>query len=143
MLDLRAILELLEDRQQAAVDDHGAIAGVIRDVREVVRVQSQVQCVQDEAAARDPEVGLVVLVMVPAQCRDPVAALEAETPQRDGELPRALHRVLVRRAMEALVGEARDDLAVPEVRLGAPQEMRERQLEIHHQSVHGTPPARG
>ena len=143
VLDLRAVLELLEQRQQAAVDDHGAVAGVIRDVREVVRVQAQVQRVQDEAAARDPEVRLVVLVMVPAERRDPVAALEAETLQRDRELPRAPHRVAVRRAVEALVGEARDDLAVAVVRLGAPQQMRQRQLEIHHQAVHGTPPARG
>ena len=44
--------------------------GVRRDVREVVRVQAQVQRVQDEAAARDAEVRLVVLVVVPAERRD-------------------------------------------------------------------------
>jgi hypothetical protein len=51
---------------------------VIRDVGEVVRVQPQVQRVQDEAAARNPEVRLVMLVMVPAQRRNAIAALEAE-----------------------------------------------------------------
>ena len=41
-------------------------------------MQAQVQRVQDEAAARDAEVRLEVLVVVPAERRDAVAALEAE-----------------------------------------------------------------
>ncbi len=102
-------------------------------------MQAQVQRVQHEAAARDAEVRLVVLVVVPAERRDPVAALEAELLQRDRELPCAPHRVLVRRAVEALVGEPRDDLAVAVVRLRAPQQVRQRQLEVHHQAVHGAP----
>jgi hypothetical protein len=120
VLDLRAVLELLEQRQEAAVDDHRAVAGVIGDVGEIVRVQPQVQRVEDEAAARDPEVRLVMLVVVPAQRRNAVAALEAEALQRDGELLRTPHRVAVGRAVEALVREACDDLAVAVVRLGAP-----------------------
>ena len=75
VLDLRAVAELLEQRQERAVDDHGLVAGVVRDVREVVRVQAQVQRVQHEAAARDAEVRLVMLVVVPAERRDAVAAL--------------------------------------------------------------------
>ena len=82
VLDLRPAEELLEQRQQAAVDDHGPVARVGRDVGEVVRVQAQVQRVQHEAAARDAEVRLVVLVVVPAERRDAVAALEAEALQR-------------------------------------------------------------
>jgi hypothetical protein len=35
VLDVRAVLELVEDRQQRAVDDDHAVAGVRRDVREV------------------------------------------------------------------------------------------------------------
>src|SRR5665811_555039 len=97
---------------------------------------------QDEAAARDAEVCLVMLVMVPAERRNPVAALEAEAFQCDRELPRAPHRVLVRRAVEALVWQARDDLAVAVVRLRPPQQMRQRELEIHHQAVHGAPRSR-
>ena len=52
-------------------------------------MQAQVQRVQDEAAARDAEVRLEMLVVVPAERRDAVAALEPELLQRDGELPRA------------------------------------------------------
>ena len=60
------------------VDDHRAVVRVRCDVREVVRVQAQVERVQHEAAARDAEVRLVVLVVVPAERRDAVAALEPE-----------------------------------------------------------------
>ena len=37
VLDRRPLPELLEQRQERAVDDHRAVAGVIRDVVEVVR----------------------------------------------------------------------------------------------------------
>ena len=93
VLDLRLVLELLPERQQRLVDDHGLVARVRRDVAEVVRVQPQVERVQDEAAARDPEVRLEVLVVVPAERRDAVAGLEAEPLQRDRELPRPLAEV--------------------------------------------------
>ena len=83
-----------------------------RDVREVVRVQAEVQRVQREPAARDPEVALHVLVVVPAERRNAVAALEAESLQRDRELLRAPRQVAVAVAVEALVGEAGDDLLV-------------------------------
>ena len=41
-------------------------------------MQAQVQRVQHEAAARDAEIRLVVLVVVPAERRHAVAALQAE-----------------------------------------------------------------
>jgi len=99
-------------------------------------VQPQIERVQHEAAARDAEVRLVMLRVVPAQRRDAVAALEAETLQRDRELARAPHRVAVRRATDALVGETRDDFAVAEVRFRPTQQVRQRELEVHHQAVH-------
>ena len=136
VLDRRSLAELVEQRQERAVDDHRAVAGVARDVVEVARVEAEVERVQDEASARDAEVRLVVLVVVPAEGRDAVAALEAGLLQRDCELPRAAERVAVVRAVEALVGEARDDLAVAEERLRPAHQVRQRQREVHHQAVH-------
>jgi len=77
VLDLCLADELVEQRLQALVDDHRAVAAVRRDVRQVVRMEAQVQRVQDEAAARDAEVRLVMLVVVPAERRHAVAALQA------------------------------------------------------------------
>src|SRR5205814_7396773 len=111
---------------------------MIRDVREVVRVQTQVQRVQHEPAAGDAEVRLVVLHVVPAERGNAVAPFEAELLERDRELLCAAHRLAMVRAVEALVGQPRDDLAVAEVRLRTLQDVRERQLEVHHLAVHGT-----
>jgi len=123
VLDRRLLPELLEQRQQRAVDDHGAVARMARDVAQVARVQPEVERVEDEATARDAEVRLVVLIVVPAQRRNAVAALEAGLAQRDGQLPRAAQRLAVVRAVEALVGEARDDLAVAEELLRPAQQV--------------------
>ena len=78
-------------------------------------MEAEVERVQDEAAARDPEVRLVVLVVVPAERRNAVAARESCLFERDRELPRAAHRVAVRGAVKALVGHPRDDLGVVEL----------------------------
>ena len=56
-------------------------------------MQAQVQRVEHEAAARDAEVRLVVLVVVPAERRDAIAALEPEPLQRDRERAGAAARV--------------------------------------------------
>jgi hypothetical protein len=136
VLDVRIALELLEEWEEAAVDDHGAVVRVAGDIREIGRVQPQVQGVQNEPAARDPEVGLEVLVVVPAQRRDAVSAVEAELLQGDGELPGSPRHVPVRVAVEALVGKPGDDLLVPEERLRSIQDRRERELVVHHQAVH-------
>ena len=137
VLDLRLVLELVEQRQQGLVDDDGLVVRVVGDVGEVARVQAEVERVQDEPGARDPEVRLEVLVVVPAQCGDPVAGLEAQLLQGDGELLGPPGHVRVRVAVEALVGEPRDDLLVAEERLRTPQDRRERQLVVvHHQALH-------
>ena len=124
MLDLRLVPELLEQRQQAAVDDDGLVAAVVRDVADVVGMQAQVERVQHEAAARDAEVRLEVLVVVPAQRRDAIAAREPQLLQRSGKGTRAPAEVRIRVAMEALVRQARNDLVAAEVRLGSPQDRR-------------------
>ena len=92
-------------------------------------MEAQVERVQHEAAAGDAEVRLQVLIVVPCKRRHAVAGLEAELPERDGELLRPARHVAVGVAVEALVGQAGDDLLVAEERLRAPQQRRERQLE--------------
>ena len=115
-----------------------AVAGVARDVAEIVRVEAQVERVQDETGAGDAEVRLQVRVVVPGERGDAVAALEPELLQPDRELARTAGEVGVGVAMERAVGEARDDLLLREVRLGPAQDRRKRQLVVHHQAVHLT-----
>ncbi len=136
VLDLRLGFELVETGEQRPVDDHRLVARVRRDVREVGRVEAEVERVQDKAAAGNAEVALVVHVVVPGEGRDAVARLEAEVLEGNGELLRPAHRLADRVAVEALVRHPRDDLLLREVRLGAAQQRRQRQLEVHHLSAH-------
>src|SRR5215207_29087 len=99
-------------------------------------LQAEVLRVKDEAAARDAEVRLHVLVVVPAERRNAIALLEAQLVERDRELLRAPRHVAVRVPVKALVRKPCDDLLVAEVRFGAPQERRKRQLEVHHLALH-------
>jgi len=136
VLDLRLVQKLLDERRQTRVDDERTVACMCGDVADVVRMEAQVERVQDEATARDTEVRLEVLVVVPAERGDAVTALEAKLAQCQRELPRAARHVGIRVTVERPVRQARDDLLLAEVRLRAPQQGRNRQREVHHQAVH-------
>ena len=142
VFDVRALSELVEQRDEAAVDDDRAIVRMRRDVREVVRVQPQVERVQHEATARDAQVGLVVDEVIPAERPDAVAALEPELLQADRQGASAAARLAVGAPLEAAVGQTRHDLRAGRVRLGPPEQRRQRQLVVHHQSVHRVSPCR-
>ena len=136
----RSMIAGFKQRHEALVDDHRFVPGVRRDVGEVVRVQAQVQRMQDKAAARDAEVRLVVLIVVPTEGRDAIAALHAEPRQADRERACATATLRVRGAMEAAVRKTGDDLLRTVVLLGPAQQGRKRQLVIHHQAVHRISP---
>ena len=136
VLDRRSIHELIQQRHEALVDDHDLVARVRRDVGEIVRMQTQIQRVQHEPAAGNPEVCLVVLVVVPAQRRHAIAALEPELLQPDGECARPAAVLAVGGAVKALVRKPGDDLVAAVVLLGPPQQGGKRQLVVHHQTVH-------
>ena len=71
--DRHAVAKLLEQRQQALVDDQDAILGVVDDVGELVGVQAQVQRVQHRADRRDRQVRLEVLMPRPGERRHAIA----------------------------------------------------------------------
>ncbi len=92
---------------------------------------------RDHAADRDADVGLEVLVVVPAEGRHAVAVAEPElVPERRSQLSRAGREVGVRVPVPAPVGEARDDLPVAEELLAAPQDRRHVELVVHDQAFH-------
>ena len=123
VLEADAVLERLDERPQRLVGDQDAIAGMRRDVGEVVGVEPQVERVRDEAADRSAEVGLQVLVVVPRERRDAVAVDEAElVAQRQRELLGASGEIGVRVGVPALVGQPARDRLVAEQLLAAPQD---------------------
>jgi hypothetical protein len=105
-------------------------------------MQPKVERMQDEPAARDAEIRLVMLVVVPAERRHAVAALEPEVLERDRERTGSPAGVRVRHALERAVGQPGDDLLAAVVLLGAAQEHGQRQLHVHHEAVHAESPCR-
>ena len=85
--DRRSVRQYLDQqRNQRRVDDHDVITRVVGDIADDLRVQPEVQGVQDRAHGRDRQVGLEVLCVVPHQGRHALVPVDAERPQGVGEL---------------------------------------------------------
>ena len=137
VLEAGALAEVLDERPEHLVRDQHLVARVRRDVGQVVGVEAEVERVRDHPADGDADVGLEVLVVVPGEGADAVAVLQAElVAQRGGEAAGARRELGVRVAMPASVGKARDDLAVAEELLAAPQDRGHVELVIHDQAFH-------
>ena len=137
VLEADALAEVLDERPEHLVRDEHPVTGMRRDVREVVGMEAEVERVRDHPADRDADVGLEVLVVVPAERPDAVAVLQAElVSQRCGEAACPRRKVGVRVAVPALVRKPRDDLAVAEELLAAAEDRRHVQRVVHDQPVH-------
>ena len=132
--------DLLEQRQQHVVHDHETVARVIGDIGDVVGVEAEVQGVQHAAGAGDAEIGLLVRIVVPHHGGHRLAPLEPRTRKRRGKLPRAAAKIAVAVAVQRLVRQAGDDLALAEQRAGPLQVMRQRERVVHHRRAHRSPP---
>ena len=80
----------LQQRHEIRVHQQDAVLGVIDDVGQVRRRQTQVQGVQHRPDAGHREIRFQVAVMVPGERGDPIALPHAEGVERTGELPGAL-----------------------------------------------------
>ena len=137
VLEPGALAEVLDERPEHLVRDEHLVARVRRDVGDVVGMEAEVQRVGHHAADRDADVGLQVLVVVPAERPHAVAVLQPElVAERCREPARPWRELGVRVAVPALVGQARDDLPVAEELLAAPQDRGHVELVVHDQAVH-------
>ena len=135
--------DLLEQRQQHVVHDHEAVARVVGDIGDVVRMQPEVERVQHAAGAGDAEVALLMRVVVPHHGGHRIAPFETRACQCRGELAGAPVEVAVVVAVQRLVRQAGDDLAVAEQRPGPLQVMGESERVVHHRRAHRSPPRAG
>jgi hypothetical protein len=136
-LELHLVPELLEQRQQAVIDDDEAIFRVLGDVGDVLGEQAQVQRVHHAAGRGNPEIGLEVDRVVPHERGDAVAGLEARLDQRLRQLARAPVDLAVGGAVQGLVRPPRDHLDVRERAACALEQHVERQGDVHHRGLHG------
>ena len=138
-------LELVDERPEQAdqrpVDEDHLVLGVVDDVDELLGEQPDVQRVQHPAGARDGEVELEVAGRVPGEGGHPAVVADAEVVEHAAEPAGALGPVAVGGALDA-GGGGGDELLVEEQRLGPPEEVRQRERYVLHQTLHGLVPLR-
>src|SRR3954462_161424 len=91
----QAVTKALECRQEDAIHDDDAVASVVRDVRQLLRAQPDVERVHDRAHARHGETRLDMLMVIPAERRDAVATPHARVLERASQLPRSPEQLAV------------------------------------------------
>ena len=109
-LEFVQVRKLLVQRQQHVVDDEEAVLGVARDPADFFRRQAQVERVHHAAGGGNAEVGFQVGVVVPAQRGHALSFLQPQIKQRRRQGAGAAVVLGVAVALEALVGQARDDV---------------------------------
>ena len=130
-------VDLVPQREQGFVDEKRAIAGMVHDVGELLRMKPEVEGVEDAAGERHGEIGLEMLRMVPPERGDAIAGSDAEAAQRAGQAARAVGEITEGAALERAIGEPGHDLAAAEQRLATAEDGRQRERVVHHQAGHG------
>ena len=106
---------------------------VVDDVGELLGEQADVERVQHRAHRRHREVGLEVLLAVPAERADAIAVLDAERGERVGEPGRVRADLGEGRAARARLGPG-DAFALGVHALAVAQDRRDREREILHRA---------
>ena len=143
MLDARARgRELFDQRREREIEEHDLVVGVVDDVDELVVEEPRIDRVDDRAHPRDGIVELEMPIAVPRQRADPVARLHPQPPQRARQPAGARVRVAIRIAVNRPLDRPRDDLGVAVAAVRVPDQRRDHQRHVHHQSAHRAPPLR-
>ena len=136
-LEFHLVAKFFKHRQQDVIDDQEAVARVVGDEADFVRVQPQVQRVEHASGGRDAEVRFQVLGLVPQQRGHPVSAQQPHAGEHVRKTARAPVEIAPGVTRERAVRPARDDFYPAENVACAFEQRRHREGKIHHQSAHG------
>ena len=126
------------------VDDDEAILGMVRDPRDLLRREPQVERVHHAARGGDAEIAFEVRVVIPAERRDAIALLQSGGEQRGCELARAAIEIREAIAMQRLVRHAADDFGLRIDLAGALQQRIAGQRHpLHRRANHADPQESG
>src|SRR3954469_20537294 len=101
---------LLVNGQQDIVNNQEPVLRMIRDVRELVRMQAEIQCMQNSSGARDPKIRFKVGIVIPHQRGHALASLQPEPLQSTRKRSGTRCNIAVSLAMNRVVREPRNDL---------------------------------
>ena len=139
-LELHVGSNAFKQRNERGVHDEDTILRVIDDVREVVRMEPQVECMEHGAREWHGEVGFEVVGVRPRERCDAVAPLHAEILQHADQTPRPVGKIAEPIARDGLVRPPRDHFLGAEKCFGAPKHRRDGEREVHHLTVHAANP---
>ena len=124
-----------EDRRQAGVGDYHGVLGVADDVADLLRRQPDVDGVHHRAHAGNGEVRLLVLLVVPGEGGDPVAALDAQPAQAGCQLIRAVREGPELDPAHA-IGLVGDHFAVGVCGPAVLEDVPDAERKVHHRAAH-------
>jgi hypothetical protein len=113
---------------------------VIDDEDDLIFEQPWVDGVTNETGAGHRVIDLEVPIVVPGECRDPIASLQAQPTQRVGELTGASECIPIGVAVSRIVGSDLNDLPPRMLQLRMARDSADEQRPVHHLSEHGRPP---
>jgi len=113
-----------------------AVAGVRRDVRQLITMQSDVERMQHEPARGHAVIRLEMARVVPAERGDAIAALDAELSQAGHETTGALEAFAVVVAKQRAIRAPAHDFLARIRPLGVAEQRRERKRIVHHEAMH-------
>ena len=131
--DLRS--DLLPQGPQRLVDDQDPVKGVLRNIRDVVGKETQVEGVQDRSHAGRRDVDLEMLLMVPAQGRHSFVVPDPETAQGRGQTAASLDDLREGGGLLSVRGPGRHRLARMQP-FRVSDQPRKVEGHILHQSLH-------
>ena len=138
-LELDVIFDLLVCRQEHIVDNEEAIAGVVRNEGDLVRMEAEIERVEHATGRRDAEIAFQMTGVVPHERCHTVAGTQPGAEQGVRELSRAAMEIRVAVALDLAAGVAGNDLGLAEERARAIEDRIEREREIHHPAAHRRP----
>ena len=129
--------QLFHERQEGQVEEDQPVFRMVDDVRELVEEEPRVDRVDDRLHPRHRVIELEVAVPVPGERADALAWRNAEAAEGAREPARPGVGVAVRVAVNRSFDRARHDFAVAMAAIRVPDERRDQQGTVHHQTEHG------
>src|SRR5579859_5611000 len=128
--------EFLQHRQQHIVDNQKPVLRVPRNRRYLLRMQTQIQRVQNSARARHAKKRLQMSAVIPHHRSHPVPRPHSHFDQRGSQPPRSPVEISVARPHNRSVRPPRNNFNLRKKFAVARENMLQRQRKIHHRSAH-------
>jgi hypothetical protein len=131
----------LQHLQQPEIENQKPVLGMPNDIRDIIRVQPEVQCMKHCPHGRHTEIRLHMLRLIPHEGGDPVPWLDTCALQGSREPSRTSMQIPHCGSRVNPVGFRRDNVRIPEQLPRALQNAGHQQRAPHHRRLHESSPS--